>query len=193
MANMGFGIKNNLVYCKRRDNKIWTIQIHWSQDTDLRQNKTRTQPKTWGEPMCSRRESTSSFGKSLVGDIWKKKEMVNISNICWWTRQFCYYHILSLDMCDISSRERTLSKYYFFLKIVLNLNNWEVVESCIIQEKFEYTKGVIKSRKSKDRQYNGQQKKDKETDLQNITQHCISCPSIYDFLLLLLYIQTFLE
>ena len=38
--------------------------------------------------------------------------------------------------------------------------------------KFEYTKGVIKSRKSKDRQYNGQQKKDKETntDLQNITQ-----------------------
>jgi hypothetical protein len=105
--------------------------------------------------MCSRRESTYCFGKSLVGDIWKKKEMVNISNICWWTRQFCY-----------------LSKYYFFLKIVLNLNNWEVVESCIIQEKFEYTKGVIKSRKSKDRQYNGQQKKDKETntDLQNITQ-----------------------
>ena len=41
----------------------------------------------------------------------------------------------------------------------------------MIQEKFEVTKGVIRSRKS-DRQQNGQNKKDKRTnnDLQNITQ-----------------------
>ena len=39
-------------------------------------------------------------------------------------------------------------------------------------EKLEDTKGVIRSRKSKDRQHNGQKKKDKRTnnDLQNITQ-----------------------
>jgi hypothetical protein len=29
-----------------------------------------------------------------------------------------------------------------------------------LQEKFEYTKGIIRSRKSKDRQHNGQKKKD---------------------------------
>jgi len=36
---------------------------------------------------------------------------------------------------------------------------------------FEDTKGVIRSRKSKDRHHNGQNKKDKETnnELQNIT------------------------
>jgi len=41
------------------------------------------------------------------------------------------------------------------------------------KEKFEDTKGVIRSRKSEmDRQYNGQKKKDKKrnNDLQNITQ-----------------------
>ena len=39
-------------------------------------------------------------------------------------------------------------------------------------EEFEDTKGVIKIRKSKDRQHNGQLKKEKKTnnDLQNITQ-----------------------
>ena len=40
------------------------------------------------------------------------------------------------------------------------------------REKFEDTKGVIRSHKSKDRQYNGRKKNDKRTnnDLQNITQ-----------------------
>jgi hypothetical protein len=40
------------------------------------------------------------------------------------------------------------------------------------EEKFDDTKGVIKSRMSKDRQYNGQKKKNKRTnnDLQIITQ-----------------------
>jgi len=43
----------------------------------------------------------------------------------------------------------------------------------VFQEEFEDTKGVIRSRKSKkNRQYNGQKKKDKRTnnDLQNTTQ-----------------------
>ena len=41
----------------------------------------------------------------------------------------------------------------------------------IFKEMFEDTKGVIRSRKSKERQYNGQKKKDKRTNngLQNIT------------------------
>jgi len=98
----------------------------------------------------------------MAEKIFVNKEIVNISNIFWWTRKCCYYYTLSIDIFYISSRERTFSKYYLFLKLVLNLNNWEVVESCIIQEKFEYTKGVIKSRKSKDWQYNGQQKKDRQ-------------------------------
>ena len=40
-----------------------------------------------------------------------------------------------------------------------------------IQEEFEDAKGVIRICKSKDRQHNGQEKKDKRTnnDLQNIT------------------------
>ena len=38
-----------------------------------------------------------------------------------------------------------------------------------IFEKFEDTKGVIRCRKSKDRQYNGQKKKT-NSDLQSITQ-----------------------
>jgi hypothetical protein len=45
-------------------------------------------------------------------------------------------------------------------------------EGChLLSEKFEDTKGIIVSRKSKDRQHNGQKKKDKRTnhDLQNIT------------------------
>jgi hypothetical protein len=39
-----------------------------------------------------------------------------------------------------------------------------------MEEKFEYIKGVIRIRKSKDRQHNGQKKKYKRTnnDLQNI-------------------------
>jgi len=42
----------------------------------------------------------------------------------------------------------------------------------MMQEKFEDSKGVIRSRKLKDRQHNGQNKRDKRTnnDLQNITQ-----------------------
>ena len=41
-----------------------------------------------------------------------------------------------------------------------------------LKEEFEDTKGVIRSRKSKDRQYNDQKKKDKRTnnDLQNTTR-----------------------
>jgi hypothetical protein len=34
--------------------------------------------------------------------------------------------------------------------------------TCLIQEEFEDTKGVIRIRKSKDRQHNGQKKKDKQ-------------------------------
>jgi hypothetical protein len=43
---------------------------------------------------------------------------------------------------------------------------------CFLKEKFEHTKGVIRNRKSIDRQYNGQKKKDKGTnnDLQNTNQ-----------------------
>jgi hypothetical protein len=42
----------------------------------------------------------------------------------------------------------------------------------IYGDQFKDSKGIIKIRKSKDRQYNGQKKKDKRTnnDLQNITQ-----------------------
>ena len=42
----------------------------------------------------------------------------------------------------------------------------------IFKEMFEDTKGVIRSRKSKERQYNGQKKKDKRTknNIQNTTQ-----------------------
>jgi hypothetical protein len=41
---------------------------------------------------------------------------------------------------------------------------------CIFQEEFEDSKGVIRIRKSKDRQHNGKKKNDKRTnyDLQNI-------------------------
>ena len=44
--------------------------------------------------------------------------------------------------------------------------------SKIIYEEFEDTKGVIRIRKSTDRQHNGKKKKDKRTnnDLQNTTQ-----------------------
>ena len=40
----------------------------------------------------------------------------------------------------------------------------------VLKEEFEDTKGVIRIRKSKDRQYNGQKKKNKRTnnDIQNI-------------------------
>ena len=42
----------------------------------------------------------------------------------------------------------------------------------LLEEKFEDTKGVIRSRKSKDRQYNYQKKKNKSSndDLQNTTE-----------------------
>jgi len=42
----------------------------------------------------------------------------------------------------------------------------------IYRDQFKDSKGIIKIRKSKDRQYNGQKIKDKRTnnDLQNITQ-----------------------
>ena len=42
----------------------------------------------------------------------------------------------------------------------------------IYKEEFKDTKGVIRSRKSKDRQHNGQKKRDKEinNDLQNTIQ-----------------------
>jgi hypothetical protein len=42
----------------------------------------------------------------------------------------------------------------------------------LLQGKFEDTKGLIRSRKMKDRQYNGQRKKGKRTNnyLRNITQ-----------------------
>jgi len=36
------------------------------------------------------------------------------------------------------------------------------LQSMLYQEKFEDTEGIIRSRKSKDRQYNGQQKKGKQ-------------------------------
>ena len=43
----------------------------------------------------------------------------------------------------------------------------------VAEEKFEDTKGLTRSYKLKDRQYNGQKKNDKRTnnDLQNITQN----------------------
>jgi len=42
---------------------------------------------------------------------------------------------------------------------------------CFTSEEFEDTREVIRIRKSKDRQHNGQKKKDKRTnnDLQNVT------------------------
>ena len=48
---------------------------------------------------------------------------------------------------------------------------WKKVTKYLSQEKFEDTKWVTKSGKSKDRQYNSQQKRDKGTnsDLQDIT------------------------
>jgi hypothetical protein len=50
------------------------------------------------------------------------------------------------------------------------------------KEKFEDTKGVIRSRKRKDRQHNGQKKEDKRTsnDLQN-TSHKTQNPSNTNF------------
>ena len=39
-----------------------------------------------------------------------------------------------------------------------------------MQEEFEDTKGVIRIRKPKDRQHNGQEKKSTNINLQNITQ-----------------------
>jgi hypothetical protein len=46
------------------------------------------------------------------------------------------------------------------------------MQTIVYQDNFEDTKGVIRSRKSKERQHNGQNKKDKRTnnDLQNIAQ-----------------------
>ena len=63
-------------------------------------------------------------------------------------------------------------KFYWILLLSVNLLiprvNW-LVPTPNPYEKFEYTKGVIRNRKSKNRQYNGQTEKDKRTnnDLQN--------------------------
>ena len=50
--------------------------------------------------------------------------------------------------------------------------NWKVndIPPGVMQEEFEDTEGVIRIRKSKNRQHNGQKKRDKDTnnDLQNI-------------------------
>jgi hypothetical protein len=59
---------------------------------------------------------------------------------------------------------------------VLNLIYWKYSEivtgklynNIVLQEEFEDTKGVIRIRKSKNRQRNGQEKKDRLSDLQNI-------------------------
>jgi bisphosphoglycerate-dependent phosphoglycerate mutase len=40
-------------------------------------------------------------------------------------------------------------------------------------EKFEDTKGVIRSRKLKERQYNGKKNKDKGRKKKRYTKHCI--------------------
>jgi len=41
---------------------------------------------------------------------------------------------------------------------------WLKHTSILNKERFEDTKGVIRSRKSKEKQYNGQKKKDKKTN-----------------------------
>jgi hypothetical protein len=58
--------------------------------------------------------------------------------------------------------------FTFFHKLLILFHK----ESYVKQEKFEDTKGIIRICKSKDRQHNGQKKKDERTnnDLQNITQ-----------------------
>jgi len=62
----------------------------------------------------------------------------------------------------------TLNKFYFTL-LYFTLLYYSLARK---KEKFEDTKMVIGSRKSKDRQYNGQMKKDKSANnnLQNATQ-----------------------
>ena len=61
-----------------------------------------------------------------------------------------------------------------FIPVIIIMIKWTTISGYrrIVQEKFEDTKGVIRSRKSKDRQCNCQTKKDKRTntDLQNITE-----------------------
>ena len=42
---------------------------------------------------------------------------------------------------------------------------------CLVKEKFEDTKGVIRSGKSKDRQYNGQKKKEKQRLTKQYTEN----------------------
>jgi hypothetical protein len=61
-----------------------------------------------------------------------------------------------------------LIKFTFFHKLLILFHK----ESYVKQDKFEDTKGIIGICKSKDRQHNGQKKKDERTnnDLQNITQ-----------------------
>jgi hypothetical protein len=57
--------------------------------------------------------------------------------------------------------------YYFTLSHEIHID----IQIHLSREEFEGTKGVIILRKSKDRQHNGQKKKEKRTnnDLQNIT------------------------
>jgi hypothetical protein len=45
------------------------------------------------------------------------------------------------------------------------------VSNYIAQEKFEDTRGVIRIRKSKDRQHNGPKKKDKRTMMKHYTEN----------------------
>ena len=46
------------------------------------------------------------------------------------------------------------------------------MELTVLKEELEDTKEVIKIRKSKDRQHNGQKKKDKRTNKQRSTKQC---------------------
>jgi hypothetical protein len=62
------------------------------------------------------------------------------------------------ELSNVNDRSINTSKYRMMfsvsrLRIKTRTNN--------ISEKVEYTKGVIRSRRSRDRQYNGHKKKDK--------------------------------
>jgi len=53
-----------------------------------------------------------------------------------------------------------------------NLRSLTVIAVCRKKrEKLEYTKGVIRSRKSKDRLYNGKKKKDKQLSTKQYTDN----------------------
>ena len=48
---------------------------------------------------------------------------------------------------------------------LLIFTTWQIETTSILQERFEDIKGVIKSRKSNDRQRNGQKQKDKQSSI----------------------------